>query len=248
MNKTLYVLPVLAVLGMFSVANADTVQERIDKFEAKIDNLQERIDKLQEQMDSVQAKIDGADPATHQKRIDKWEAKIDSIQERIDKFGAKIDNIRAQIEKLEDKTDAQASQQAEEPATEPGTAAELPTEADTTPPAVTSATLDMNAGTVTVVFDETIDISSVNKFYFVVMKDIRTFYNLGDSAFDRSADDSDTVAMTVHWFVLDWIDRHDPERFYLGTDAVQDLAGNAYQNPRHAQLPLTVIPAADDTA
>lgn len=238
MNKIFYVLPALAVLGMFSAAYADTTQERVDNLQGQIDRIQERIDKFEGQIDNLQAKIDGADPATHQKRIDRWEAKIDNIEERIEKFDAKMDRLQAQLEKLQDRMEEQTSQQTPEPVPE----------ADTAPPAVTSATLDMNAGTVTVVFDETIDISSVNKFYFVVMKDIRTFYGLGDSTFDRNADDSDTVTMTVHWFVLDWIDRNDPEHFYLGTDAVQDLAGNVYQNPHHAKLPLTVIPAAQDTA
>jgi len=73
--KLLYVLPALAVLGLFSAAYAETDQQSIDRFEAKIDRL---------------------DPATHQKRIDRFEAKIDRLEERIDRFEAKIAELEAQ--------------------------------------------------------------------------------------------------------------------------------------------------------
>jgi len=89
MMKILYVLPALAVLGLFSVAYAETDQQSIDRFEAKIDRLEERIDRFE-------AKIDRLDPATHQKRIDRFEAKIDRLEERIDRFEAKIAELEAQ--------------------------------------------------------------------------------------------------------------------------------------------------------
>jgi len=76
MNKILYILPALAVLGMFSAADADTIQERIER-------LQERVDRLQE-------RIDGADPHADADRIDKWEAKIDRLQERIAELEARM--------------------------------------------------------------------------------------------------------------------------------------------------------------
>jgi len=87
-TKMMYMLPVLAVLGMFSAADAETDQERIDKIQAKIDRLQERIGGLQE-------RIDRLDPATDQKRIDKLEAKVDGLEERIAVLEARISEIEA---------------------------------------------------------------------------------------------------------------------------------------------------------
>lgn len=73
MIKILYVLPLMAVLGIFSTVEASTeptIQERIARMEAQITNLEE--------------KISNADPTRQADRIAKWEAKIDRIQNRID--------------------------------------------------------------------------------------------------------------------------------------------------------------------
>jgi len=77
----LYLVPVLAVLGMFLAADAQTDQES---------KIKERISLLQGQIDGLQAKIDAADPASDAKRIAKWEAKMEKLSNRIVELGAKM--------------------------------------------------------------------------------------------------------------------------------------------------------------
>jgi len=79
--KLLYLVPVLAALGMFMAADAQTDQES---------KIKERISLLQGQIDGLQARIDAADPASDAKRIAKWEGKIEKLSNRIVELGAKL--------------------------------------------------------------------------------------------------------------------------------------------------------------
>lgn len=197
MNKILYILPALAVLGMFSAADADTTQERIDKLQAKIDKLSERIDKLQNHIDKLQAKIDGAGSETPQQRIDKWEAKIDKMHERKSVLVGKWYDLKLEKWELEP----------------PG---------DMRPPRIVNATLNMDTGILTTVLDETIDISETQPEYLLL-----DFWTLGGSVFDDTAPDSNILAMTLSERVMNMVENRESMSLRLyGGNPIKDLAGN----------------------
>jgi len=133
MNKILYILPALAVLGMFSAVDAATDQQ-----------LQERIDRLQAKIDRLQERIDAADPDRDAKRIDKWEKKIAKHEKRIVELQAKMEVQPAGTARFIEPPEEQ----------EPRA---LRQASDITPPTASSATLDVAGRTMEITFSEAID-------------------------------------------------------------------------------------------
>jgi len=218
MNKILYALPALAILGLLPAADAASDQrlaERIDRLQEKIAEVKDSRAVLYDRIDKLEAKIEALDPTTDQKRIDKLEAKIDRMQERLEKRSDMIVSLKARIAELESQ------------------------KADRTIPSFVNATLDMNTGILTIVFDETLDISKTQPQYMVIRG-----YWLADSVFDDTAPDSNTLTMTLSERVMGMVERVDPEDYFqmhffapIGSGAVQDLAGNKL---KYTSAPTTV--------
>jgi len=206
MNKILYALPALAMLGLLPAADAASDQrlaERIDRLQEKIADIRDSKAVLYDRIDKLEAKIDALDPATDQKRIDKLEAKIDRMQERLEKRSDMIVSLKARIAELESQ------------------------KTDRTGPNFVSATLNMDTGILTVVFDETMDISKTSTsdmFLGLVF--------LGDkSAFDDAAPDSNILTMTLNERALDIVEHYESMQLHLLPGSVRDLAGNGLANP-----------------
>jgi len=265
MNKILYALPALAMLGLIPAADADTVQERIQK--------------LQERIEFFEAKID-RNPDSE--KVAKWEARIDRLRDQIAELEARlgpvqtaqtitksappqqeptsaraeIDNTRPTVSSLTVFTDGTVVAEFSElidadsfdhtdtddlrlfqrgtwytPAWNPmtvdasiitGTLDNVPSSSqflfgviafgtvddlagntngfknnipvslreppDTTAPGFVSATLDMNDGTLTLVFDEVVDISNIviGNLLLVDAENIADRENLLDGQFDTA--------------------------------------------------------------
>jgi len=112
---------------------------------------------------------------------------------------------------------------------------------DTTPPQLVSATLDMNGGALTLVFDEVIGISSVHPGDMSLLKPDGTQIVLRASTVETAAD-SDTIAIAVDQAELDQIGDEDTLRIFLREDSVADLSQNGISEVTST---LTVIPATE---
>jgi len=235
MIKILYILPVLAVLGMISGADATADQERIDELEAKIDRLETKIDRLED-------RIDRLDPATDQKRIDKIEAKIDKFEARIDKFEAQIDRLEARDNDADttekdtgDTTQTQQERYSRGTAEQTGTpdkgtpaTSRATIGPDTAPPAFVSAQYNTETGTLTITFSEPVDASEVlldDMHVFEVNDRWEVYWSLVAADLDR-ASDSATLTLELNNAYQRVIGELEIPKLGFEAGAVRDVAGN----------------------
>jgi len=112
-----------------------------------------------------------------------------------------------------------------------------------TPPQLVSATLDMSDGTMTLVFDEVIDTSSVYPGDMSLLKTDGTQIVLNDGTVE-TVDDSDTVIIVVDQATLEQIGDEATLRIQLSEDSVADTSQNGISNVISR---LEVIPAVGET-
>jgi len=202
MNKLLYAVPALAILGLIPAADADTVQERIEK-------LQERIAGLQERIEFFEAKID-RNPDSE--KVAKWEARIDRLHDRMTELEDRLQKRMAELEPV------QTTQTIKEP-TAPQEPTSARAESDMTPPTVRSATLE--GTTLTIVFSETIDFDkiSLGKMYF-------DFTSLSGATIINPSTDSDTLSLTLPETLSDAIREASNPAIDFIANAVADVSGD----------------------
>jgi len=252
MMKILYILPVLAVLGMISGADATADQERIDELEAKIDRLEDKIDRLED-------RIDRLDPATDQKRIDKIEAKIDKFEARIDKFEAQIDRLEARDNDADttekdtgDTTQTQQERYSRGTAEQTGTpdkgtpaTSRATIDPDTAPPTFVSATYNSEGTplTLTIKFSEAIDVSQVSlddMTVFDVTDRYQVYWSLSGTNVVSSSD-SEVLELTLPEPYRNAIGELDTPKLGFEAGAVRDVEGNEIDAA--TDLLITLIPA-----
>jgi len=204
MNKILYVLPALAVLGMFSAADADKTQERIEK-------LQERIAELQERIEFFEAKID-QNPDS--KKVAKWEARIDRLQDRVAELEDRLQKRMAELEPVQTTQTITESPAPQEPTSARQTS-------DTTPPTVQSATLE--GTTLTIVFSETMDFDRI-PLSSVFLDDGST---LQGATIANPSTDSDTLSLTLPQTLSDAIRESSNPSVVFTRGSFADVSGNA---------------------
>jgi len=110
---------------------------------------------------------------------------------------------------------------------------------DTTPPQLVSGELDMSDGTLTLVFDEVIKLSTVYTGDISLVKQDGTIVVLGSSTVDGTAGDSETVTIDVDQAALDRVSGEDTLSVSLADDSVADISDNYILGVTRT---LTVIP------
>ena len=116
-------------------------------------------------------------------------------------------------------------------------------EADTTSPEFASATLDEATGKMTITFSETIDISGADlSLMYISDAGEKDTVSLSGADFDMTADDSDTISLTLIQTQLDSVISMDTPQLDIEAGAVKDLAENGIDAAPDSMITVTEAP------